>query len=71
MFEITVYQGSKEGPNEFTFEQEDLVLWVNRYPNGHQLAGNIKDLRIIQRKEPNDVAHTFISLKVKVKETSK
>lgn len=32
--------------HEVEFETEELTLWVNRYPDGHELAGNVKDIRL-------------------------
>lgn len=68
MFRVTASQRSKEGDHILTFETKELRLFVNRYPNGHMLAGNVKDIRVVREEDGKQVGYTFIDLIVQIKE---
>lgn len=66
MFRVSITQRSKEGDHVLTFDTEALRLFVNRYPNGHPLAGNVKDIRVVRVEDDKNVGYTFIDLIVRV-----
>lgn len=65
MFEITIDLIGPSGLRTKTVKTTSFGLWVNRYPGGHQLQGEVRDIRLVVLEEGVEVAYTFSSFKVK------
>ena len=65
MFEITIDLIGPSGPRTKTVKTTSFGLWVNRYPDGHQLQGEVRDVRLVVLEEGEKVAYTFVSFEVK------
>lgn len=65
MFEINLSLIGPEGLRVKTIRTESFGLWVNRYPQSHEHAGEIRDIRLVVNENGQEVYYAFVSFVVK------
>lgn len=65
MFEIQITLIDESGTRLKIVKTDSFGLFVNRYPIGHPMVGEIRDIRLIVNEENGMVNYAFVNFMVK------
>lgn len=65
MFEVSITLMDESGSRQKVVKTDSFGLFVNRYPVGHPMAGEIRDIRLWVKEGKGMVDYAFVVFTVK------